>query len=197
MIHYLLKFVSKDCYADFLLDGKMLMRQAKYFRALEEGRGDMMEAALSHDICMYGDSDYLIYCLSCVEEDDIQNGVYRIDEKLIKDFDCENGYLVLIDFKEFKKNLRYSETCGYSLDGGKIQYGKIPFRLMDYLFRNPGANLFIKRPAFKYQKEYRLVVYRNNLSEFICKISDMRQYAQKIAITSLPRESDQYLLRLP
>lgn len=46
MIRYLLKFVSKLEYAQMLVDGKLFMRPASYYRRLEMGQGDMGEGAV-------------------------------------------------------------------------------------------------------------------------------------------------------
>lgn len=50
LIKYLVKFVTEEAYANDLLDGKLFMRPARYFRSLESenldhSRGDQTEGA--------------------------------------------------------------------------------------------------------------------------------------------------------
>lgn len=161
MIKYLFKFVSERAHADFLLDGNLFMRPACYYHKIEAGQGDLGEAAISHDICVYKHSHVPIYCAYAVDELDIIGGTVAVSERCVKDFNCENGYVVIIDFQKFDQALTTLLSHGYEVDVGLVNYHKLTFEdTGELLCDNTPKNLFVKRPSFSYQKEFRIVVCR-------------------------------------
>ena len=101
MIKYLIKFVSKKDHADTLLDGKLYMNAAAYYRNLEVGQGDECEGAISHNVKIFKNDDFYVYCMYAVQDNDLNENLILINEKTINDFKCSNGYLVLIKYDEF------------------------------------------------------------------------------------------------
>ena len=163
MIKYLIKFVSKEEYATSLLDGNLFMHCARYYHMLEEkygpGQGDLREANIIPDISMYKNVNLPIFCLYSVESEDIFDDKIVIDKSIIKDFGCEQGFLVLIEYVRFEEAIKHCKTNGYQLDAGPVSYGTPSEELIIKWFE-PGeiGNLFVKHPFFKNQKEYRIVV---------------------------------------
>lgn len=165
IISYFIKFVSKEKYADSLLNGDLFMRCASYYHDLERkqgrGQGDIGEAMVFPGLGIYKNADLPFFCLYSVDETEIIDGTIRIPSRVVQDFGCEQGYLVLIDFEGFEKALPSCDTQGYPMNGRQIVYGKPSEELSRKFFADdPSAmNLFVKSEAFSHQKEYRLVVY--------------------------------------
>lgn len=163
MIEYLIKFVSKEKYAVDLLNGNLFMHCARYYHMLEEkygpGQGDLREASIIPGIAMYKNINLPVFCLYTVESEDILDEEVAIDKRIIQDFGCENGFLVLIEYKRFVEEIKHCRTNGYQLDAGPVVYGTPSKELIVKLFEpSEIGNLFIKHPYFKYQKEYRIVI---------------------------------------
>lgn len=218
-IKYLAKFVSEESFANDLICGNLFMRPVWYFRELEKknriaGQGDMREGAVfveekenqHYYMECFENSDVPIFCTYIIYDEDILDGRVYIPQKVITDFHCQDGYVVLIDYLPFQDALKM--FCDETVD-----------------------NLFYKSPYFRYQKEHRIVVgeYVNGtrtvaltsegkkehikVSRYgfpdksfdstkwmpykIYKLDDdMKQYARKITISSLERNEDQYVLIL-
>lgn len=161
MIKYLLKFVSEQVHAEALLNGKLFMRPACYYHKIEMGQGDIYEAALSHEMCIYKHSRVPIFCTYAVDGKEIIDGSFTVSERCIADFKCENGYVVILDFQKFEQALSTLLSGGYEVDGGLVNYHKLTFEDMGELIGdNTPKNLFVKHPYFFYQKEFRIVVCR-------------------------------------
>ena len=161
MIRYLLKFVFEKAYAEALLNGELFMRPACYYHKLEMGQGDIYEAALSHDMCVYKHSRVPVFCACAVNDREITDDSFAVSERCIKDFKCENGYVVILDFQKFEQALSTLLSSGYEVDGGLVNYHKLTFEDMGELIGdNTARNLFVKHPYFSYQKEFRIVVCR-------------------------------------
>ena len=208
MIRYLLKFVSKLEYAQMLVDGKLFMRPASYYRRLEMGQGDMGEGAVFPNACIYKHSQCPIYCLYAATQNDIDlNGCIHISNQCIEDFGCSNGYIVAIDFEKFKSFLKAVDTHGYELDAGMVNYYQITCDDIEKLFVDQTPrNLFIKRPYFSYQHEFRVVIahalslkkdsiiYESsvNLSDAtrIVKVSDLRHNNKNYTLALSNRMKD-------
>lgn len=204
-IKYLLKFVSKKSYADDLINGTLYMRPAAYYHRLEEGQGDMGEAALSHEICVYKHSTLPIYCMYAILGSDMANGKVHISRRCIDDFKCENGYIVKIDYQSFKSRLRNVDSSGYHVSAGLVNYHALTQEDTSFLLTDDTErNLFIKRPRFYYQKEFRVVVCKQVYQINEQPIDEIRYHfsptlqgvAQVIAVSSLQQEADEYILLL-
>ena len=164
MPEYVIKFFSKKEYADTLINGIFYMNHAGYYRKKEEkeGQWDFTEGALSHETAIAKGLNYPIYCMYAVDETDIINNTVYIDKKIIDDFNCANGYAVVIRFNDFEKLLESCDTKGYTMVGDLVQYGTLSNDEMKHFFKEKScSNLFVKRPCFSYQHEYRIVIYKN------------------------------------
>ena len=205
-ISFVIKFVSTEEYADNLLNGKLFMHSARYYHLLEQergaGQGDIREGWIFPEIMMYKNIDYPIYCLYAVSAEEIKESQIKIPQKVISDFHCENGYLVLIDFNQFEVALAHCDTHGYELCGGLVTYG-IPSRELSAKLVLPENtdNLLIKHPAFQHQQEYRLIVYQKISNEKCPEITteynlahDIRSFSSKIAIRDLNFDKNYYYI---
>ena len=217
MIKYLAKLVSKKQHAEDILNGKLYMNAAAYYHKLEKGQGDEIEGVISHNIMMFKNLDRPIFCMYCLEDDDIKDNSTLIDEKMILDFKCGNGYIVLIEYESFKNKISQLDTCDFQLIGGKVSYGWIDNNLSIDLFINDGMqNLFIKQPGFAYQKEFRIAV-AEPLPEKLKKIfvngqehsqlmgydakqycfkTDIRDISKYFPVQSLEKKGSEYILPL-
>lgn len=204
-IKYLLKFVPKRSYADDLINGTLYTRPAAYYHALETGQGDMGEAALSHEICMYKHSTVPIYCMYAILGSDITNGKVHISRRCINDFECENGYIVKIDYSSFESRLRTVNSGGYQVSAGLVNYHTLTQEDTTFLLTdNTERNLFVERSGFYYQKEFRVVICKQVYQINEHPIDEIRYHfspslqgvAQVIAVSSLQQEADDYILLL-
>ena len=206
MIKFLLKFVREEGHAKALLDGQLFMRPACYYRTLEQGQGDLREAAISHDVCVYKHSTMPIYCMYAVEEDEINNNCILISAKCIHDFKCEHGYAAIIEYPEFENKLKTLNSNGYEVDAGPVSYHRLSLSdTKELLTDNTVKNLFVKHPVFSYQKEFRVVVAKQlsqqEESQTNCIIYHFSSAlspdkAQVIPISCLEKANDYYLIQL-
>ena len=213
MIKYLIKFVSKEKYADDLLDGKLFMHCVDYYHDLENkygpGQGDLREGSLFPNTLIYKRIYYPIYCTYMVKDEDIIDGQVIIDKRVIQDFDCQQGYMVLIPFELFQQVLPTADTGGAAMDGMEVWYGIPNQDGTDKMFKCENAlNLMVKNPYFRYQKEFRLVVYKNLYQDsfpecsqkertFTCSLAmPINDIAKKIPISYLQETDIGFLLKL-
>lgn len=104
--------------------------------------------------------DYPIYCMTAIKSDNIADSNILINKRIIKDFKCDDGFLVLIDFKSFLSCLKFLETNNNPYHHQPIVYGTPSFELSaKWLCENSLDNLFVKHPFFSYQQEYRIIVF--------------------------------------
>lgn len=206
MIKYLIKFTSAREHAESLLGGKLFMRPASYYCKLEEqGQGDLREAAIVEGYGIYKHFALPIYCMYSVEESSIKSGSVTIDEKCIKDFKCENGFMVLLDFKMFEQMLKKVDTKDYALIAGKVNYHKLTIEdSINLLVDDSPKNLFIKHPYFHYQNEYRIVIGKQlykpgepEVEHIIYSFpSSFNKFAHIIPISDLSRKDGNYVLNV-
>lgn len=212
MIKYLIKFVSVEQYAEDLLDGNLFMYPVGHYHALELGRGDIREGALHSTARIYKNTNYPVYCLTYVSESSIVEGKIKISKKIIEDFDCQKGYLVLIDFPKFSVAITSCDTEGYALCGGQVSYGNITIEnTKDLLISEDPLNLFVKHPFFKHQHEYRFVICKGyqptpekgvpidnkpcyGYDPVIYKMPSIRSIAHKYSIKDLCDEGDNLII---
>ena len=97
--------------------------------------------------------------MAAVTSADIIDGSILINKRMVRDFKCQDGFVVLINFKLFQNRLKYLDTYGNSYHQGLVQYGIPSLELSKKWFSKNSLNhLFVKRPFFSYQKEYRIIV---------------------------------------
>lgn len=205
MIKYLIKFVGCEEHAQMLIDGEMFMRPASYYHHLETGQGDPSEAGVLDGIGIYMNSNIPIFCMYCVFDNDIIDGKILISKRVIEDFKCEDGFLVLLEYEEFEKRLSTVKTNGYQLDAGRVGYAYKKFDgLADMLNDKSGKSLFIKNPYFSYQKEFRIVIAKqvdiidNHPSDSVTYSfeTSLKDLAKIIKISDLVFDGDNYILAL-
>lgn len=226
MIKYLIKFVSTKSHAEHLINGNLYMNAVAYYRGhdLERGQNDRYEGAISHEKQLFKNEDYYVYCMSAFQEQDIKNNSIIIDEKIISDFKCENGYLVLVKYDDFvnmlsNKMLKIDESkIPYKelVLWGLVTYGNIGLTLCKkFLVETKCDHFFIKDPYYKYQKEFRIIVRER--AEMIFKeelldgkykvfdkysqktfsfIKDLRSIAQIVSINDIKQIDGSYRLNL-
>lgn len=205
MIKYLAKFFSEKNHAQTLINGTLHMRPACYYHNLNIGQGDIYEACVFPGICIYKNENLPIYCLYSIHDSDISSNIVKIPKKCITDFSCQDGYIVLIDFLQFKQLLKTVWTNGKNIHFGSVcyQYPKLCGNNM-FLYANNAQNLFIKNPYFSYQKEYRIVVEENILCtdshtpmainyHFPCTLENITNI---FPIPTLPTIGEEYILSL-
>lgn len=213
MLRYLLKFVSKEAYADDLLNGKLFMHCAKYYHDLEKkygpGQGDLREGSLFPNAAIYRNIYFPIYCMYLIKDEDISDGKVIIDKRVIEDFDCQQGFMVIILFNSFERVLPTADTGGYAMNGAEVWYG-VPTQedIVKMLNSEDALNLIVKHPYFRYQKEYRLIVYKNIYEDNFptclqdertytcCLASPITDFAKKEPISSLKETDEGYILNL-
>ncbi len=200
MIRYLIKFVSKFEHAEMLQNGLFFMRPMSYYHYLEQGQGDQCEGAVSHSIAMYKNTQWGIYCFYSVDDSEISDdGSICFSKRCIDDFKCQNGYAVVIDYEKFEEILYQIDTQGYQLTAGKVSYRYITFEeLADILKKESLENVFIKRPVFSYQKEYRFVTTQNipnDEDSMIYKAkTDLKKISTIVDISTIKQENENYVL---
>ena len=173
-IKYLIKFVSKRDYAESLLDGNLFMHTAHYYHELEKkygpGQGDLREGNVIPGIAIYKDADLPLFCLYAVTT--VQDGFISINQEIVRDFKCESGFAVVMDYDCFNNSIPQIETGGYAIRAGLISYGIPTEKLITQFFTDNNADaLFVKHPYFKKQQEYRVVVFKSIPRVFIRDIA--------------------------
>lgn len=206
MVKYLLKFVREKEYAEALCAGELFMRPACYYHHLEQGQGDLREAAISHSQCIYKKSTIPIYCMYAVGDSDISNGTALISAECIWDFKCEDGYIVVVDFREFENKLRTLNSNGYEVVGGLVNYHRLSQSDTQKLLGDDSVrNLFVKHPVFSYQKEFRVVVNKSVYMLGETPVDYIKYHfseplsVDKVTIVSvkhLKREKQNYIIQL-
>ena len=159
----LLKLVREKSHAEMLLQGKLFMRPAAYYHYLEKGQGDNLEGIITLDNAIYIKAECPIYCMCSYCDDEIKNGYLNISNQCINEFNCFNGFAVILDWKKFEERLPSLNCNGHKYVYQRVEY-KISRGLEDYLDIVEPKNqeimkpLFIKHPFFSHQKEYRIAV---------------------------------------
>ena len=213
MIKYLIKFASKEKYADDLLSGKLFMHCAKYYHKIEKedgpGQGDLREGTIFPNVALYQNIYFPIYCTYMIKEEDTVDGQVIIDKRVIQDFGCQQGYMVIIPFDQLEQVLSTADTGGYEMNGAEVWYGIPTQDDIDKMFKSTNAlNLKVKNPYFRYQREYRLIVYKNLYQDNFpsclqeertfscCLAKPITDIADKIPISYLKETDTGFILKL-
>ena len=129
MIKFLAKFMKETSHAEMLQKGQLFMRPSAYYMPLEsekEGQADALEGAVSFTIPIRKGRNFPIFCLYAIDEADIDsNGIAHINTKCVYDFDCQNGFLLLLNYSEFTNKLdKKSEgiDTDYAYEYGEVTY---------------------------------------------------------------------------
>lgn len=166
-IKYLIKFTSKQKFAQDLVDGIIFTNAVDYYALLHKrtnklGMGDMKDGAISHTKQIQKNSDFLVFCTYSVYEKDIEDGTIKIPNKIMEDFECQNGYAVVIDFEKFIQDLPLLDTGGFNLRHKPITYRSLTFQdTRQMLTSKNNEHLFIKNPDLKHQQEYRILIEKH------------------------------------
>lgn len=169
-IKYLVKFLDQLEYAQRLVNfGELYMRPAGYYMALENlslsqnRQGDIFEGACSHKYGIAKGTNHPIYCMTQIEGKDIYiaNGARAVNfsSAIFNDFfhDTKSGFAVVIRYNDFIERLSADVFNGYCCWYGSILYGTLAPDTLPYLLTNDSQKqLFVKRSAFDYQREFRL-----------------------------------------
>lgn len=170
--NYLIKFVSKRRFADDLINGNFYMKSAKYFHRLEGKQGDKTEAAVSFQSMIFKNAYAPIFCMYTVYSDQIVNGCVKVPKEVIEDFHAT--YAVVINAQRLEYLLYYNKLqTPFGFAFGRVGY-KVP-NLEDtkvLLQDKQLTNLFIKRPCFEQQQEYRIAVNEYVPDELVNKIKE-------------------------
>lgn len=162
MIKYLLKITPKKQYAQDLIDGKLYMNSAAYYRYIEngtKGQEDPMEAAVSSTNKIFINSLYPIYCMHKVEDSEVKYGKIHISKCVVEELGTKYGYIVQLPYNLFLKRLITCDTNGHRLCYGPVHYGFIDLPISKKLFAESDVKqLFIKSEKFSEQREYRIVI---------------------------------------
>lgn len=159
----LVKLVRMKEHAEMLLQGSLFMRPAAYFHYQEKGRRDKLEGIITMDNAIYTKAECPIYCMCSFCDNDIVNGYMDFSKLCIDEFDCFNGFAVVLDWQKFEDRIPSLNCNGHKCVYGRVEY-KISRGSDDYISiiesENKGTmkSLFIKHPRFAYQREYRIAV---------------------------------------
>ena len=174
---YLIKFCRQLSHAQMLLDGYLFMRPASAFHSFETNYGDKKEASLLSWAMIYKNPNCYIYCLSAIFEN-------KINGRLIDHFNCEDGFIVIINYDDFSKllskenllNVFSNHSCSYGL----VQYGEkgIEFAKQALLDKIFDSTLFTKSSFFEMEQEFRIATderYDENIESLDVGLKDVNK----------------------
>ncbi|WP_346698386.1 hypothetical protein [Thomasclavelia spiroformis] len=159
-IQYLIKFQSKQTYAEALREkGELFMQSVETYINIEKyqnnhGQGDIREAIYFD--CVRVGIDHPTYCMYAVTRDSIINGNLHFSPRMIEDFSNKEGYITVITAKEFLNKLLQKHADAIQ-EIGLVQYVNRTLQDDKKYF---GRRLphFFKDVEFNYQKEFRIVM---------------------------------------
>lgn len=156
-IKYLIKFTSKYEYAQDFMNGKLFMNQADFFHNIENGQGDVREAAFSNTSMAYIGANNPIYCIYIVYNSQIIDNKIAIDNRIIEDFNAK--YAVIVDHDYFVERLSNKELkTNYTVSFGPVIYRVLNLEDSKEILLGKESALFYKHPYFSYQQEFRITV---------------------------------------
>lgn len=204
MPRYLIKFVSQLSHAEDLRSGKLFMRPASYYRDLEQGQRigqkDPFESAMSHQVAIYKNPRWPIYCMYTVKDECVDGRRnMHIPKQIIEDFTNAQGYAVVLDRDKFEKRLSTVKTNGYMLRAGQVNYHYITMEDTKQMLSSGKINpLALKHPYFSYQNEYRIIIAnsvldgRENIDYYFQ--SDLRDCSSIIPVSKMIIGKDEYII---
>lgn len=218
----LLKFTSKERYADDLLSGKLYMNPLSFFKKLSKkesrsGQQDSIEGFvgyisksqitnyfiydpmfdLAEKIIIINDSiDFFnIFCMYMLHLDNEKKVFHPISEELLKSDTTLGSWCVYIsDSNEFISRL--SKAIKKKCDEQELSvaiWGPIQYAPIDEDIGD--RSIFNKNTDYQYQNEWRIAVASifSLDTPIILEIGDIRDIARKIPLDSLSKEiSDMY-----
>lgn len=216
---YLIKFFSKVQFAQSLIDcGELYMRPAEYYIQLEYNsskskQGDKFEGACSHRMGIAKGVNHPIYCMMQIMNGDVKKDAagkpfVNISASLLQDFfpRPEEGAAVIIPYREFISKLNPSVFGGSAYNCGSVRYGYInSLETLKYLLKDGTmTSLFIKRPEFSYQQEFRICVSKDlpitpkelEDSHLLVHLGDFSHVAQLRCYRHFVPDADGYRLYL-
>lgn len=216
---FLIKFFSEVQFAQSLVDcGELYMRPAEYYiqleyNSLKSKQGDKFEGACSHRVGIAKGVNHPIYCMTQImrgdiKEDAAERPFVNIPASILQDFfPClEKGAAVIIPYREFISRLNPSVFSGSAYAFGSVRYGYInSFEALKYLFQDSSmTSLFIKRPEFSYQQEFRICVSKDlpitskelETSHLLVQLGDFSHVSQLRCYHHFVPDDDGYRLYL-
>lgn len=157
-IVYLLKFASKEAYINDLMDGRLYMNAAGYYRGLPGEQGDPLEASLVYGMGIYAHWLLPIYCMFTVRESDIVDNTVVITRRMIDEFRCADGWIGIVRYVRFERLLNRAIDSGNDISlHDTVFYGAPTPSVTTKAFQGIPHNLVIKTPKYAYQREYRII----------------------------------------
>lgn len=154
----LLKFAPKEAYIDNLLNGHLYINSAGHYHRLPGEQGDPLEASIVPGVRLYGNHCLPIYCMNTVLENDTVNNCVHIPMRMIREFECADGWIGIVQYDSFARLVNSHIADGGSIySHGAISYGTPGPKLINEMFQGTTCNLLIKTPKYAYQQEYRIV----------------------------------------
>ena len=155
---YLIKFCREIDHANLLLDGHLFMRPAASYHDYETKYADPREGGIIDSTMIYKNPYCYIYCLTTIYE---ENGICSLDSSLISRFNCEKGFIVILEYEKFKNLLK--QCCAKMFSGCECSFGFVEYRIRNLNFmkeallsKNFDISLFTKGPSFSIEKEFRI-----------------------------------------
>ena len=157
-IKYLIKFINKEKYVKDLINIDLYMNPACFYHKAEARslQWDYSEGSIG-DFCGYKNSESPIWCCTAIFEENIVNNTIILDKKILEDFNCKNGYAVIINVDNFFNAINTNPQNYYALTYGLVKYGP---KNTESIIKdeNFASALFIKYPKFSYQQEFRICI---------------------------------------
>lgn len=170
---YLAKFFNDIQYAQRLLSlGELYMRPAQYYIQLEQrgkngNQGDRFEGACSHTLGISKGVNHPIYCMMQIMPQELSidrqgRTYFSISSLVCEGFfsNQEAGVVVVIPYSDFVSRITPTTVGGRYCRHRSVIYGNInSLESAKMLFVDDRmSSLFIKRPKFSYQREYRICI---------------------------------------
>lgn len=109
-------------------------------------------------VCLYRYACLPIYCMYTVRENDTVNNCVHIPMRMIREFECADGWIGIVRYVSFARLASSHIADGGSIYAhGAISYGAPGPKLVDEMFQGTAYNLLIKTPKYAYQREYRFI----------------------------------------
>lgn len=157
-IKYLIRFFDEDYKVEYLFHKGLYMNAAATYHKIESDslKWDYGEGSFCNSYA-YKNVNRPIWCCTAVFNENITNNNIILDKKLLEDFNCCNGFAVVINKGKFLKSLRENPKNIYAYSYGLVSYKqKNPNEIL--LNNRFDSSLFIKSPSFQHQQEFRFCI---------------------------------------